>query len=260
MKNFVAACVCLLFLVSSARAGETICSLPGGSDIFLDSEGVGFVFVPADALPHVFVVCGPTTIVRSDPTPGPLPGQCTIETEIVSMSLTGVFDPCDPMNPVLLGPALPITFSIPEVTLPPLPLSTGLVISDLTGGLPAESFFDVFTEVAIGAMPPFVHAVDSIAAVPLNNLPPGSSAPGGEECVKPGEDVYEKGFPAHRHVPCPPKLCCQLPCGFRVHISLESCQRLNGFPTPEHCQPLCPGNVATEQQSWGKVKRLYKEE
>jgi len=250
-----------LCLGSQALAGGIICTLPAGTDVFLDTEGVGEIPVPGFPGLLPFFVCGPTTIVRGDPVPGPGTDECTIPTEIVSMSLTGVLDPCGTSGSVPIG-GLPITISIPAVTLPPLPLSLGAVFSDPSGGLPATSFFDVFSEVKVGSgplPPPFLHVVDSLAAVPaLVALPPGSESPGGPECVMPGDDVYEKGFPAHKHVPCPPKLCCQLPCGFRVHVSLRSCQEFGGFPTPEHCQPLCPGNVSVQQETWGKTKQIYR--
>lgn len=250
MIRLVLVFIALTSFASTALATDA-CP-PAGVTLFDDSEGYGEVNVPGIPTPLPFIACGPATIERGDPVfmtpPDPV---CTIPTEIVSMTLTGVFDPCG-MSPFA---NLPVS-----ITLAPSPPSIGSIESD-TGHFPARSFFDVFTIVDInGAMPPapIPHMV-TVTEDPLDAIPPGSATPGGPPCVMPGDDVYEAGFPAHEHNPCPPKFCCELPCGDKILMSQRACQRLHGVPNPGPCQPLCPENVPVEPSTWGEIKHTYQD-
>ncbi len=259
--------VCLIGLLALLAApspswpGAFICDLPAGSDNFSDSEGVGRIPVPGipEGLP--FAVCGPTTITRDVPTPRDSTGSCTIPTEIVSMTLTGVFDPCG----VLTGSGHPIT-----ITEDPADASTGEIRSDPTGGLPGMSFFDVYTLVDIPDLSIFgldhdVHLEEDS----LDAVPPGAPTPGGPECIEPGEDVYDDSAPgvppSHAHIPCPQKLCCALFCPnsgqfVYLHLSPAACEILHGQPFEGDCPFLCPGQepTAVEPRSWGSVKGIYR--
>lgn len=246
-----AACAAMLASVP-AHGGGTICSLPAGSDFFTDSEGVGVLPVPGFGF-IPFAACGPTIVTRGEPVAGPGPSQCTIPTEIVAMTLMGVAAPCDPMFPFLPGPNLPLL-----IIEDPGVASTGAVLSDSTGGLPATSFFDVATLVTVGAGPPFPYVVHVVADT-LRGVPPGSATPGGPPCLQPGEDAYEAGYPLHEHRPCPQKICCQLPCGVRMHLSCHACREIfNGECYEGDCPFLC-ASQAVEKGTWGRVKSIYRD-
>jgi len=247
--SFVLSCILGL---SPRFATANICSLPPATDSFSSTEGSGTISTPFGLLP--FFVCGPTSITRGAPTDNG-DGSCTIPTEIVSMTLTGVFDPCGAYS----GPI--------QIVEDPGTMSTGSVTSNTAADLPGTSFFDVYTLVdipslAIAAMPYYVHVdahsvklggVDS-----LNHLPPGAATPGGPECVEPGDDYYASGFPDHEHIPCPPKGCCQLECGLRIKVSERTCHRFNGIVV-DNCQELCVGQpTPTLPRSWGSLKVLYR--
>lgn len=223
---------------------------PAGVTLFEDSEGYGEVNVPGFPTLLPFIACGPAVIERGSPVFTPPPG-CTIPTEIVSMSLTGIFDPCG-TSPFA---NLPVT-----ITLAPAPPSLGSIMS-VDGHFPASSFFDVFTIVDInGAMPPApIPHMTTVTEDPLDAIPPGSATPGGPPCVMPGDDVYEAGFPAHEHNPCPPKFCCQLPCGDKISMTQRACQRLHGVPNMGPCDALCPGQVLVKPSTWGEIKHTYRD-
>ena len=237
------------------KATGDICSLPPATDSFGSTEASGTIPTPFGPLP--FFACGPTTITRGTPAAN-ADGSCTIPTEIISMTLTGVFDPCG----LYSGPIRIIEDPAPAV------MSTGAVTSNLVGDLPATSFFDVYTLVdipslAIVAMPHYVkvfaHSVKLGGLPLLNHLPPGASAPGGPECVEPGDDYYAAGFPDdHEHIPCPPKGCCQLECGRIIKVSERTCQRFHGQPVGG-CLELCAGQpTLLQSRSWGSLKLYYR--
>ena len=237
----------------------SICSppVPAGGDFFSSSEGSGTIMIPGIG-PVPFFVCGPTSIMRGDPVAGPGGGQCTIPTEIVAMTLTGVLDPC--------GFNTPIKFSED-----PGLMSTGEVVSNLAGDLPGTSFFDVFTLVdiplfAVFGMPysvkMYAHAVSLGGADSLAHLPPGAATPGGPPCVEPGDDYYAAGFPDdHDHIPCPKHaICCYLPCGRVIRVSDRTCHRFNGQPLiGQECEPVCADQpTSLIRKSWGALKTYYR--
>lgn len=123
---------------------STLCPLwagpsfpPAGTDVFSSQFSHGLIIVNGNPLPDL-TYNGPTTVVRGDPAAG-LGGLHQIDTEIVSMNLTGTFGP--------------ITVTIQESSTRD---SIGLVreLNPSAGGeFPAESFFDVFFEIEISTMP-----------------------------------------------------------------------------------------------------------
>ena len=106
---------------------------PAGTDTFPTS--IMFVDQDEDGGPVLLGAQGPTIVERSDPLPTPT-GR-VIETEIVSMELTGV----SPLGPVSIRAGR--SFGLPP--------STGRTFGSSPGSdFPAESFFDVFYEIEIG--------------------------------------------------------------------------------------------------------------
>ena len=243
-----------------AFGAGNICSppLPAGTDYFSSSEGSGRITVPGFPAPLPFFVCGPVSITRSAPVAGPASGQCTIPTEIVSMTLDGIFDPCGISTPI-------------HIIEDPGIMSTGQVVSNLAGELPGTSFFDVYTLVDLPALAVlgaphhvkvFAHAVSLADAESLAHLPPGASTPGGTPCVNPGDDYYSAGYPNdHEHIPCPKHaICCQLECGAIVRVSDRTCHRFNGIPlSTTDCQQVCIGQpTPASRRSWGSLKMFYR--
>ncbi len=249
-----------LALGPPAWGAGNICSppLPAGTDFFSSSEGSGTIMLPGFPAPLPFFVCGPTSISRGSPVDGPSPGQCTIPTEIVSMTLDGVFDPCGIGSPI-------------HIIEDPSTMSTGQVVSNTLGGLPGTSFFDVYTLVDIPALAVFgaphyvrvsAHAISLADAESLAHLPPGATTPGGPPCVEPGDDYYAAGYPDnHEHIPCPKHpICCQLECGRIIRVSDRTCQRFNGVPLAiTQCPELCLGQpTGILRKSWGGLKIHYR--
>lgn len=237
----------------------SICSPPllGGGDFFPNSEGSGTIMIPGIG-PVPFFVCGPSSISRGDPVAGPAPGQCTIPTEIVAMTLTGVLDPCGFNTPILFS-------EDPGI------MSIGEVVSNLAGELPGTSFFDVYTLVdiplfAVFGMPYYVkvyaHAVSLGGVDSLAHLPPGATTPGGPPCVEEGDDYYAAGFPDdHEHIPCPKHaICCRLDCGQVIRVSDRTCQRFHGQPLiGQQCPQMCAAQpTSLMRKSWGSMKTLYR--
>ena len=263
MKRLALTCIALvgyLCLGPPSFAAGNICSppLPPGTDFFNSSEGSGSIMIPGFPAPLPFVVCGPTTITRGTPTSGPSAGQCTIPTEIVSMSLTGIFDPCGLNTPI-------------RIIEDPILMSLGQVVSNLSGELPGTSFFDVYTLVDIPALGAFgiphhvkvfAHAVSLSNADSLAHLPPGATTPGGPPCVMPGDDYYAAGFPDdHVHIPCPPHaICCLLECGQQIRVSQQTCQQLHGVPLAGgDCRQLCLDQpTPLRPTTWGRLKGFYR--
>ncbi len=254
MKLIALTTILLGWAAFAPPALASICSLPPATDSFASTEGAGTILLPGFPGPLPFFVCGPTSITRGSPADNG-DGSCTIPTEIVSMTLTGVFDPCGLNTPIRI---------IEDSGM----LSTGSVKSNTAGDLPGYSFFDVFTRVdipglAIFGMPHFVHVVahsEKLAGDDsLNHLPPGASTPGGPECVEPGDDYYAAGYPDdHEHIPCPPKACCRLECGALLKVSPRTCQRFNGTIV-DHCTELCAGQpTLLTPRSWGRLKLMYR--
>ena len=256
---FVIALIGLMSTGPPALGAGNICSppLPAGTDFFSSSEGSGTIQLPGFPAPLPFFVCGPTTITRGSPVVSGS-GDCSIPTEIISMTLTGVLDPCGLNTPI-------------KIIEHPGIMSTGVVVSNAIGELPGTSFFDVYTLVDIPALAIFgepnyvklfAHSVSLGSAQVLAHLPPGAATPGGPPCVMPGDDYYAAGFPDdHVHIPCPPPaICCQLPCGQVVRVSDQTCHRFNGSPLPiGNCQPLCLDQpTAIRTSTWGRLKEFYR--
>lgn len=249
---FVSVMLASILGLAPRAASADICSLASSTDSFGSTEGSGRIPTPFGPLP--FFVCGPTTITRGSPTANG-DGSCTIPTEIVSMTLTGVFDPCGPFS----GPI--------RIVEDPGIMSTGAITSNTAGDLPATSFFDVYTRIdipslAIAGMAHTVHVdaySEKLGGIGLNHLPPGAATPGGEECVEPGDDYYAAGYPDdHEHIPCPPKGCCQLECGRIIKVSPRTCHRFNGIPV-DGCVELCQGQpTPAKTRSWGSLKVYYR--
>ena len=261
MKRLVRACIATVGLMclgapafATGTPAGSICTLPPATDSFSSSEGWGIIPTPVGPLP--FAVCGPTTIVRGAPVSSGT--SCTIPTEIVSMTLTGLFDPCGLNTPI-------------RIIEDPGIMSTGAIVTP-DGDLPASSFFDVFTLVDIPGlgilgMPHYVKVFANsvkLATDSLNHLPPGATTPGGPGCVEPGDDYYAAGFgaPGHEHIPCPPKElgCCLLPCGRLLKVSERTCQHLHGQITQgQGCLELCRDQPSPAlRRSWGTVKSYYR--
>jgi hypothetical protein len=212
-----------------------------------DTEANGMMPVPGIPVPLPFYACGPTVITRGAPSPPDPAGVCTIPTEIVSMSLTGILDPG--------GMNIPIT-----IDENPAVASPGSITSGPSGSLPAYSTFTVNTLVTIPGFPTFPEVV-TVVEPDLAGIPPGSTTPGGPDCVERGEDVYAAGFPAHEHIPCPEKICCLLPLpnGRRIHLSERTCQRLQGQVVPGPCERCFPGQTPVTPSTWGEIKNVYYE-
>ncbi|MBI3910260.1 MAG: hypothetical protein HY320_04925 [Armatimonadetes bacterium] len=77
---------------------------------------------------------GPTTVVRGNPQRGPQPRTYQIDTELVSMNLTGFSS--------MLGGDVTVRES-------PTRASTGRITGPSKVGFPANSFFDVFVEIDV---------------------------------------------------------------------------------------------------------------
>ena len=262
MKRLAPTCIALtglLCLGPPSFAAGNICTppLPSGTDYFSSSEGSGVISIPIFG-PLPFVVCGPTTITRGTPVNGPLAGQCTIPTEIISMTLTGILDPCGLNTPI-------------KIVENPGIMSTGQVVSNLGGELPGTSFFDVYTLVDIPALAAFgvphyvkvfAHAASLGGVDSLAHLPPGAASPGGPPCVMPGDDFYAAGFPDdHLHIPCPPHaICCELECGKVIRVSQLTCQKLHGRSLGNsNCQQLCVDQPTyLRPTTWGSLKSFYR--
>lgn len=104
---------------------------PGGLDEF-PSGALLTLDVPGAGVTHV-TFNGPTTVRRSDPHDTDGDGRFEIETELLSLSLTGM----GPGGPLLLRES-------------PSRASLGRIVQQASGvDFPADSFFDVFTELSM---------------------------------------------------------------------------------------------------------------
>ncbi|MFC1573436.1 FlgD immunoglobulin-like domain containing protein, partial [Candidatus Eisenbacteria bacterium] len=175
----------------------------GGTDHF-DETQAAFVFhVPGEPEPRPIIASGPTTVERSFPDFLP-DGHCEIQTEIVELSLVGVYDPgleCSGGTP------LPVT-----VVLDPAQPTLGTIISSDDGAgdpdYPDDSQFNVNVLITVGGEGPYPHSVD------LGNLLQSGDLWGDPPCVDPG-GPYQPPSNDHAHIPCPPgdppTGCCMLP-------------------------------------------------
>ncbi len=135
--------VCIVAALAASSQAD-LHPFPGaGTDVFGSelTHEVEFIanpfFLPVGI--HTLSVDGPTTVDRGDPYPGGPGGRHQIDTEIVSMSLTGA------------------SFGGVTVTESPTRDSIGLVreidLSGFPGHFPAISFFDVFFEIDFAVLP-----------------------------------------------------------------------------------------------------------
>jgi len=109
---------------ASAYPPGGVDEFPSGALLTLDVPEVGTAYVTLN---------GPTVVQRSDPHDSDGDGRLEIETEIVSMNLTGV----SPWGPLMLRES-------------PTRPSLGRIVQQTPGAdFPADSFFDVFTELSV---------------------------------------------------------------------------------------------------------------
>ncbi|MCX7851709.1 MAG: hypothetical protein N2383_02890, partial [Caldilineales bacterium] len=157
------------------RADETVRTAaypPAGDDTFPSGAGL-LVQIGDQPTPVLLTLNGPTTVRRGDSGDQDGDGRADIPTEILSMNLTG----SSPWGPVRLRES-------------PTRTSRGLIEEQTPGaGFPADSFFDVFTELetplgllqhtesvrmeaVIGAIPPIlaVYRSPDPLQVPLRNV------------------------------------------------------------------------------------------
>ena len=104
---------------------------PGGIDEF-PSGALLTLDVPGSGLAHV-TLNGPSRVLRSDPSDSDGDGRMEIETELLSMDLSGM----SPLGPMRLRES-------------PTRASLGRIVQQTPGvDFPADSFFDVFFEVSL---------------------------------------------------------------------------------------------------------------
>jgi hypothetical protein len=233
---------------------------PAGTDIFDDTEAV-FVFDPPGLPPaRAIVAHGPTEVWRGPPQVArDGSGACTIETEIIELSLSGVYDPgCS---------AVPVTVSLDTT----IASNGGIASSDSAGqaAFPDTSVFSaVNVMISITAVGTFPHVVND-----LESLLPDANLWTEPPCLAPDENPYQAGFPAHSHIPCPqPTLpgCCQLPApeGGCLVTRESTCALLGGTFEGEGtvctkadcwvpCDPVAV-DESIEESSWGRVKSRYR--
>lgn len=207
---------------------------PPGLDIFDDTWAAFWLDVPGLNLgPRAVIAHGPTAVLRSHRMFEPH-GPCIIDTEILELSLTGVFNPdCrDPLN----------QYDV-TIRLDPQMRTLGTIYSSENGfgdpDFPAESFFDVFVEIDIDGHGTFTHEVAE-----LGNLLHDGDLWADPPCVHPS-DPYQPPSNDHAHIPCPDSLpptgCCVLgPNEFYTYEVL--CDALGGTYLGDNvdCPDGCP--------------------
>jgi hypothetical protein len=206
-----------------------------GEDEFPSTVAIVFDLDVPPLGPGIVVASGPITVSRGSSDGG---DPCVIETEIIAMSLTGTFD------------AVPGPKNV-TITLDPEP-STGTMTSSPGPAFPVISCFDtVYVSVVVedAEAPVSLSVPDMCAILGDDNLWSGSPEPD-------DDTVYENpfgGYELHFPVPTPPgpgnKCPCELPNGAIVHTTPLLCQLMGGA-----CLP-----IATEKESWGRVKSEYRE-
>jgi hypothetical protein len=197
------------------------------------------------------IAVGPTKIVRSDPVFDPLDDHCTIDTEIIQMSLVGVFDPGGMSvfpTTVELNPSIP---------------SVGQIISGAGPSFPDSSWFDVNVIVTVGPMPPETLHIEIANILDDDNL---WGAQETDECesyrdpfcpnprpygpICPDSLCLKNHFPVP-DIPNPDCICCTIH-GFLLPITIS----------PTMCEAgllgTCGGASTTEKRSWGAIKSLYR--
>jgi hypothetical protein len=269
--------------------GDNPCP-PAGADEFLETHAVFLFDSPGDGPGLVPVIAtGPTTVVRSSPQ-FETDGHCVIETEIVEMQLTGIYDP-----DCLDGAQLPVT-----VELDPAVPSLGSIVSSDDGqgnpAFPDDSQFDVRVLITIEGHGTFPHSIDE-----LGNLLQSGDLWGDPPCVDP-EGPYVPPSDDHAHIPCPPEdpptgcchlppeigngaietyraicdllggvydgddsICCQVCCfpdgSCQIQTGEEECAAAGGEWRPDlgdSCDPNpCPP-VPVEETTWGNIKTNYR--
>lgn len=149
-RNLRAACVLAVAVSLGALAGPAQADMfpPAGQDMMhgvvtIEIELIGALFNEPDPIPVLGTFSGPTVIQRGDPIPDTSGGgDYSIQTEIVSMSLTGQVDVTG------LG-VLPGVLTL-RASHPSLGRITD-TNPDPGSDFPAQSYFDVFLEVtAVG--------------------------------------------------------------------------------------------------------------
>ncbi|MCP4251411.1 MAG: hypothetical protein GY778_30615, partial [bacterium] len=219
---------------------------PEGSDQFADTHAAFIMDIPGIG-PRPIVANGPTTVRRAQPEFLP-DGGCYIETEIVELSLVGLFDPG------AACPGSPTQPSIVTVDLDPSLPTRGAIVSSAAGGqpdYPDDSQFNVNVIVSIHGVGTYEHTVDlgnTLTRADLWSDPP---------CVDP-EGPYVPPSNDHAHIPCPPgdppTGCCILPAAigdgcFETYEQI--CELLggtylgDGVPCPTSPPAACcfPGRV-----------------
>jgi hypothetical protein len=225
-----------------------------GEDTFNVSMGV---FVLDTVIgKRVVITEGPVTISRGEPDTGFPDGHCEIQTEVVSMTLTGVFDPA--------GSALPVT-----ITLDPTTPSLGQIISSHDGGgqpaFPNSSSLDLHFVADITGF-----GVISDVAMLVNELDDGNLwdplGPLLDEC----EFYTNPSCPNPKSIPpCQDDFCPQMlwPVPTLDLRQTKDCLcgmpgELGGGVFDTHniiCHALhgdCP--TQAEMRTWGEVKTSYR--
>ena len=181
-----------------------------------------------------------------------LDDHCVIDTEIVQMSLIGVFDPGG-MN------IYPTT-----IELDPSVASVGQIISGPGPSFPDSSWFDVHVVVTVGPMPPETLQIHLTNILDDDNL---WGAQVTDEC----ESYRDPSCPNPRpYGPvCPDSLC------LKNHFPVPDipnpeclCCIINGYELPFPISPTmcefgfgggtCSSASATEKRSWGMIKCLFR--
>jgi hypothetical protein len=217
---------------------------PGGLDRFPETHAA-FVFDAPGIGPRAIIASGPTSVLRRYRDFVPPDNHCVIQTEIVELELTGVFDPDCRNNPR--------TNNNVTVTLSPQGPTLGSINSSDDGmgnpDFPDTSSFDVFVEIDIDGVGVFQHTVAG-----LGNLLQDGDLGGDPPCIHPS-DPYRPPALTHAHIPCPEQLpegCCELPPeigGRCVMTNQVICELLGGnylgdgveCPPEEPCSECGPG-------------------
>ena len=134
---------------------------PAGTDRFPSIAKIQIVDIPNPGDEHIIVLTGPVIIERQDPVGDTAAGTRIVETEMVSMDLSG----SSPVGPVTVRAGS--SFGLPP--------SLGEVRQQSPGSdFPATSFFDVFVEIEVGG---FLLAPSGSVRVLVDPLNPITAIP-----------------------------------------------------------------------------------
>ena len=161
----------MLSLLAVSSISPALAYPPAGFDSFSSSATIIIELTPIGGPgPFPFVASGPTTIQRGDPLVD-LDGRGYIDTEIISMTLTGP----SPLGPIIVRES-------------PTLASSGRIKQQTPGvDFPADSFFDVFVEIDIPPGLPGLPAGGTCGNLPgspavmsavINAIPPVGSSYG----------------------------------------------------------------------------------